>query len=959
MIKATKNKAILAAVACSLCFGLTGVATMQTAYAETQPVSMTTLVGATSDNVTVSATSSGLQLTRTDATVAWSARIDSLFTGTTAISYRTTDREANNWVIEANAFTVKDFYGEEVARFIIANDFWGLISDEKLGLSKAFLYNPSTGAYTTAAVTDGVAGGYTSVSQRALTDAYHFERIPDFYPSPAAGAAGNVVGTVTFAYADGKLTVSTSTFDVADLNKDDTTKVGNGQTVAVGEVEVNLDQGYTITVGSATDLTLPDGTAFSYPYSSNVIISDINGCDTTKTLTTNGKTGDIVYYSAKSQESKNSVISLNNGASLNKFYYVEQTKCTDENGNELFVSPRKVAFDYADNHAFTAREEITVVYGGANKGYIVDVTNDLPTVATKDLVNVSENVTLTTGSSVTWTDSSSVSQTQNGLLVSSPKDSEGLRTAAWSADLNGIFTGSTDISYYMTEFYNYWGDGNKYTAGAFTIKTTDGTKVADFVVLRNNWQEHSKAYVYDAINDKYTTQKVAWTGDPARNRYKGLTELTPAANADAASYVGFTSSECNEGKMYVSPAISTEGMNQVTVDHIYGTVTFDYVGNTLTIKTTTYNVGGDYGLTGEDVVGCGQTIEIGKIEGVDLSEGYTISIGSAPNIPYTDGGEFSYSGSSPFLLVKINGQDVTGTAVQTTGVTQDIQTTNTVKNGAIEISKGEELGFVSNSTVSIGSMQVKGSAGITVNTVYGAYAEFGDSGVVTVKDATGARKDFSVRVKGLSEELMGTEMNAGASIRTAEPYGIRFQMNVSAADKALIEGNVGADKAYVSVKYGMIIMPYSYVAQYGGLTEENLFGESAVYTWKDKVGSGTTQIMLRYSENGLQANGGNYALWYANTGLTGSAITMQFIGAGFIELTKADGTKEYKIVSKYEGYNENDETTFANTNVRSCYEVAVLAYEDKSATAPSDTVKQFLLENYLIPNGYKQGNGGE
>ena len=100
-------------------------------------------------------------------------------------------------------------------------------------------------------------------------------------------------------------------------------------------------------------------------------------------------------------------------------------------------------------------------------------------------------------------------------------------------------------------------------------------------------------------------------------------------------------------------------------------------------------------------------------------------------------------------------------------------------------------------------------------------------------------------------------------------------------------------------------------------------------------------------------------MWYANTDLTGSAITMKFIGAGFIELTKADGTKEYKIVSKYEGYNENDETTFANTNVRSCYEVAVMAYEDKSATAPSDTVKQFLLENYLIPNGYKQGNGGE
>ena len=331
-------------------------------------------------------------------------------------------------------------------------------------------------------------------------------------------------------------------------------------------------------------------------------------------------------------------------------------------------------------------------------------------------------------------------------------------------------------------------------------------------------------------------------------------------------------------------------------------------------------------------------------------------MGSAPNVPYTDEGSFVYNAYSPFLLVKIDGQDVTGETLQTTEATENILVENTLNNGVIELSKGEELGFVSNSTVSIGSMQVKGSAGVTVKTVYGSYAEYGDSGVVTVKDFAGARKDFCVRVKGLSEELTGTEMNAGAAIRTAEPYGIRFQMNVSAADKALIDENVGEDKAYTSVRYGMIIMPYSYVSAYGGLTEENLFGTSAVYTWKDKEGSGTTEIMLRYSENGLQTKDGNYALWYANTGLTGSAITMKFIGAGFIELTRQDGTKEYKIVTKYEGYDESDETTFAATNVRSCYEVAVAAYEDTSADAPSAVVKQFLLDNYLIPNGYEGGN---
>lgn len=948
MKKKTKNIIISVALTCALCFGVSGAATLQSVAAET--VSVTALVGTTTDNVTVSASTSGLNLIRTDATLAWSVQLNSLFTGTTAITYRTTDRKANNGVIQANAFTVTNFYGEEVARFIIGNKFWGVITNEGWGLTKAFLYNTSTGAYTTAAVTDGVAGGYTSVSQLAMTDGWYFEKnIPDFYPSPANGDMTEIAGTVTFAYADGKMTVSTSTFDLENVNDDNKNKVGNGQTVAVGEVEVNLDQGYTITVGSASGLTLEDGTSFSYPYSSNIIISDINGCDTTKAFTTGDRTGEIVYYSEKAQESGNPVISLTNGASLNKFYYVEQTACTDGKGKTFSIAPSLTAFDCADNHAFTAKEEITVTYGEASKGYVVQV-NGLPTVATKNLItNASENVTQKVSGSIIWNPMGD-QQKLNGLLVTGPQKE------AWSADLNGVFTGSTSISYYLTEFAGY--GSNNYTASAFTIKKTNGDTVADFVIMRNHWTNwyNSGAYVFDATNNKYMTQNTYWINSCAR--YTGVKELTPAANADAAKFLGFTSTPWYDGNFpKVSPTILCEG--DKSVDSNYGTVTFEYVGTTLTIKTTTYDTNGNNEHTGDDVVGCGQTITIGEITGVDLSEGYTISMGSAPNVPYTDEGSFVYNAYSPFLLVKIDGQDVTGATVQTTGGTQDIQTTNTVNNGVIELSKGDELGFVSNSTVSIGAMQMKGAAGVTVNTMYGSYAEFGDSGVVTVKDSTGARKDFSVRVKGLSEELTGTEMNAGASIRTAEPYGIRFQMNVSAADKALIEGNVGADKAYVSVKYGMIIMPYSYVAQYGGLTEENLFGESAVYTWKDKVGSGTTQIMLRYSENGLQANGGNYALWYANTDLTGSAITMKFIGAGFIELTKADGTKEYKIVSKYEGYNENDETTFANTNVRSCYEVAVMAYEDKSATAPSNTVKQFLLENYLIPNGYKQGNGGE
>ena len=667
MKKKTKNIIISAALICALCFGVSGAATLQSVAAET--VSVTALVGTTTDNVTVSDSTSGLELIRTDATLAWSVQLNSLFTGTTEITYRMTGRPEANWVIQANAFTVKDFYGEEVARFIIGNKHWNVISDEGGGFTKAFLYNPSTGAYTTAAVTDGVAGGYTSVSQRAMTDDWYFETdIPDFYPSPASGSMEETPGTVTFAYADGKMTVSTSTFDLENVNDDNKNKVGNGQTVAVGEVKVNLDQGYTITVGSASGLTLEDGTSFSYPYSSNIIISDINGCDTTKALTTNEKTGDIVYYSAKSQESGNSVISLNYGAWLNKFYYVEQTKCIDENGNELYVSPSKVAFDYADNKSFTANEDVTVSYGGKNKGYTVQ-TNGLPEIATNSLVNVSDGVTLTTASSVNWTDSNGETQTQKGLLVSGSSNK-----SAWNAELNGVFTGSTSLSYFLMSLNHE--TNNAYTASAFTIKQTDGTKIADFVVLRNHWAFISTtgAYVYDAINKKYMTQNVVWkNGGP---QFTGdVTELNRVAS-DTSTGHGFASLASDTDDiiyMYVSPTFSTSDMNTIKNDNMYGTVLFSYENNTLTIKTTTYDVGGHEGKTGENFTGQGQTITIGEIAGVDLSGGYTISMGSAPNVPYTDEGEFAYPANSPILLVKINGQDVTGETVQTTEATENMR----------------------------------------------------------------------------------------------------------------------------------------------------------------------------------------------------------------------------------------------------------------------------------------------
>ena len=79
------------------------------------------------------------------------------------------------------------------------------------------------------------------------------------------------------------------------------------------------------------------------------------------------------------------------------------------------------------------------------------------------------------------------------------------------------------------------------------------------------------------------------------------------------------------------------------------------------------------------------------------------------------------------------------------------------------------------------------------------------------------------------------------------------------------------------------------------------------------------------------------------------------MGAGFIEFTKADGTKEYKIFTRHENYDENNAESVKNSCVRSCYEVAVAAYEDADT---SQILKDYLYEHYLKNNGYtpKEGN---
>lgn len=83
------------------------------------------------------------------------------------------------------------------------------------------------------------------------------------------------------------------------------------------------------------------------------------------------------------------------------------------------------------------------------------------------------------------------------------------------------------------------------------------------------------------------------------------------------------------------------------------------------------------------------------------------------------------------------------------------------------------------------------------------------------------------------------KMEVGASIRLKDTYeknGMRFTATVNKAEFDAYNGENTATA-------GFFIMPYYYIDKFGALTSENCFGESAVYTWEGKTGSGTHAII--------------------------------------------------------------------------------------------------------------------
>ena len=158
-------------------------------------------------------------------------------------------------------------------------------------------------------------------------------------------------------------------------------------------------------------------------------------------------------------------------------------------------------------------------------------------------------------------------------------------------------------------------------------------------------------------------------------------------------------------------------------------------------------------------------------------------------------------------------------------------------------------------------------------------------------------------VSASADTVSTWEMVDGASVRTSDPAGIRFSAKISEADYTTLTAN-GAD-----VSFGMVIMPYSYVAEYGDA--DTVFDADTKYTFSE---SDTTKVrVLHDSVSELTTKKNGY--YYFNAALTNIAES-NYEKEFYARAYYSDGTNYY-----FTPDNGTD-------NVRSVSYVAQKALED-------------------------------
>lgn len=939
MNKKIRNFGLVGLASAFLCTAMVGAALLPNVANADDTVAMSSLIGAKTDNVTVTAAQSfssngdhketinGLKVAPSSSTVAWEATLNTTFTQNATIKYMLMADPAStaNPVYMANAFTVKDSTGKEVAEYVVFcrdTNSNGLSSMRgylcsKVGETDTFTsqkawWNGTRGSIEyqgvwNLAVAASSAKNPFEINNQMYYEPYLAPKYHNWYNLGGSSLAEGeeIDNNVYFEYNNEAHTLTVKS-DTYDLDKEAGLK-GSGDIIEMGTIEnIDLSAGYTISVGSADNVMCSDEIEYVWGSSSAVLITAVNGVETEAATAPANATNEAISYAGEYDKEGVATINLGYSQKLSDFTYTAKLaiQSTTDSSTTLPLNGQ-TSFSYTGNKKFVASEKITVSYGTIEKQYQINVLTAASIAATDFIKPLTTTAVVEANQQVDshWT-AAAMSGISSGLKISST-DTRGNEANPQmkhtQAQFNGIFKDDAEIAFSLV--CNNGSNDMPY----FMVTDTQDNKVLLAAAGKKNdtWgvNGQGRSYVYDYGTSKYTTSKggavhevTYWIGD-------SNSDANALGNGDT-----------------VLPRWDNE-----TGEKSWGRYLFDYDAVNKTMSVKAINAAGTY-------------LTIGTVS-CDLSAGYVITMGNVSALSIEEGNmpksstaltaKAFFSNMEALHIMEVNGYSMASDTIGTDVFNQDIVCGD---SNELDVVKGSEApAFAYTSEFVLGSFVQVTSEKLTAD------LDTKTAGLqnVTVTAANDYSEEFAVTVKGLTDMLTETSAMAGAQMRISDPTGLRFGMTVGDDDMALIEANVGEGKYYTEVSYRMFIVPYAYAATYGHFTAENLFGEQAKYTWKGKTtasADGAVEIMERTTVLGMQPgaaaweNPEDYYLYFAITKLEGAALTAKFMGIGCVELTTEDGDKEYKVVSLYDTYVVDGDNS-AN-NVRSVYDVAVAVYND-------------------------------
>ena len=176
----------------------------------------------------------------------------------------------------------------------------------------------------------------------------------------------------------------------------------------------------------------------------------------------------------------------------------------------------------------------------------------------------------------------------------------------------------------------------------------------------------------------------------------------------------------------------------------------------------------------------------------------------------------------------------------------------------------------------------------------------------------GVKKAFAASDSVL--DSVSFTMQNGASVRKDEPTGLRFRSLLSKEDYNKLTENVGEEKDYASLTFGMLIAPQDY-AEKKELNEANVFGKNAVYTFDENdTDSEKLKILNLYDNEMHETKDGEMSFTGILTNVKSVNYNRKFVGVGYIKAVDQSGNAFYKFAT-------------AKDNARSVIEVAQVAIE--------------------------------